>query len=273
MAREEEIALFPLLGRPRSPLFRRRRRQRGGKLRWTAPHGAQYPFGSRSSWRRSRGPVVREPGLSHHLPLACRPFYPAQCRRCYANVAQAAVAGVMFTEHPVTGADERLIEASWGLGEAVVSGQVLERKVGRKLIAIRWLPNGGTFEQQVPPVQVNQLCLKDAHLATLGKLALRSEKVSGPMRDIEWAFQDRTLYSGHRRALHRATPLPPFNPSLSWPGWTGRRPSRLPACSRNALSSRARPSSWKAPGAPPSSSSTPATPLEQRCRHRDPRLG
>ena len=32
------------------------------------------------------------------------------------------VAGVMFTEHPVTGADERLIEASWGLGEAVVAG-------------------------------------------------------------------------------------------------------------------------------------------------------
>ena len=73
-------------------------------------------------------------------------------------------AGVMFTEHPVTGADERLIEASWGLGEAVVaglvipdqfrldrSGQVLGRKAGRKRIAIRSLPNGGTFEQQVHP--------------------------------------------------------------------------------------------------------------------------
>src|SRR5262249_19638398 len=32
------------------------------------------------------------------------------------------VAGVMFTEHPVTGVDERLIEASWGVGEAVVAG-------------------------------------------------------------------------------------------------------------------------------------------------------
>ena len=85
------------------------------------------------------------------------------------------VAGVMFTEHPVTGADERLIEASWGLGEAVVaglvvpdhfrldrSGQVLERKAGRKRIAIRSLPNGGTFEQQVAPAQVSQLCLDDA---------------------------------------------------------------------------------------------------------------
>jgi hypothetical protein len=117
------------------------------------------------------------------------------------------VAGVMFTEHPVTGADERLIEASWGLGEAVVaglvvpdhfrldrSGRVLERKVGRKRIAIRSLPNGGTFEQQVPPAQVNQLCLDDLQLATLGELALQCEKVYGPRRDIEWAFQDGTLY-------------------------------------------------------------------------------
>src|SRR6266581_2258333 len=100
--------------------------------------------------------------------------------------------GVMFTEHPVTGADERLIEASWGLGEAVVaglvvpdhfrldrSGRVLERKVGRKHIAIRSLPNGGTFEQQVPPAQVNQLCLDDVQLAALGELALRCEKVYG----------------------------------------------------------------------------------------------
>ena len=34
-------------------------------------------------------------------------------------------AGVMFTQNPVTGADERVIEASWGLGEAVVAGLVI----------------------------------------------------------------------------------------------------------------------------------------------------
>lgn len=124
------------------------------------------------------------------------------------------VAGVMFTEHPITGADERLIEASWGLGEAVVaglvvpdqfrldrSGRVLEHKVGRKRIAIRPLPNGGTFEQQVPPAQVNHLCLDDAQLAALGELALRCEKVYGPRRDIEWALQDGTLYLLQCRAV------------------------------------------------------------------------
>ena len=123
-------------------------------------------------------------------------------------------AGVMFTENPVTGADERMIEASWGLGEAVVngvvvpdhfrlerSGHVLERKAGRKRIAIRSLPSGGTFEEQVAPPQVNQLCLDDVQLAALGELALRCEKVYGPRRDIEWAFQDGTLYLLQCRAI------------------------------------------------------------------------
>ena len=127
------------------------------------------------------------------------------------------VAGVMFTENPVTGADERLIEASWGLGEAVVaglvvpdhfrldrSGRVLERKVGRKRIAVRSLPNGGTFEQQVLPADVNRLCLDDAQLATLGQLALQCEKVYGPRRDIEWALQDGTLYLLQCRAITTA---------------------------------------------------------------------
>ncbi len=125
-----------------------------------------------------------------------------------------AVAGVMFTEHPVTGADERLIEASWGLGEAVVAGlvvpdhfrldragQVLERKPGRKRIAVRSLPNGGTFEEPVASAQVAQLCLDDAQLAALAGLALQCEQAYGPRRDIEWALQDGTLYLLQCRAV------------------------------------------------------------------------
>jgi len=147
-----------------------------------------------------------------------------------------SAAGVMFTENPVTGADERLIEASWGLGEAVVaglvvpdhfrldrSGHVLERKAGRKRIAVCSLPNGGTFEQQVPPAQVNQLCLEDRQLAALGELALQCEKVYGPRRDIEWALQDGTLYllqcraitTGKARAEGPAPGPPPRDPAAA----------------------------------------------------------
>jgi pyruvate,water dikinase len=130
------------------------------------------------------------------------------------SLLNATCAGVMFTENPVSGADERLIEASWGLGEAVVaglvipdhfrldrSGQVLERKIGRKHLAIRSLPNGGTFEEPVVAAQVNQPCLDDAQLGALCQLALQCEKVYGPRRDIEWAFQNGKLYLLQCRAV------------------------------------------------------------------------
>jgi pyruvate,water dikinase len=123
-------------------------------------------------------------------------------------------AGVMFTENPVTGADERVVEAAWGLGEAVVAGlvvpdhyrlardgQVLERKAGRKRIAVRSLPQGGTEEEKLAPDLVSKLCLDDAQLAQMSALASRCEAVYGPGRDIEWAFADGTLYLLQCRAV------------------------------------------------------------------------
>jgi pyruvate, water dikinase len=125
-------------------------------------------------------------------------------------------AGVMFTQNPVTGADERVIEASWGLGEAVVaglvipdhyrvdrSGQVLERTPGLKKIAIRTLPEGGTVEEELPPELVERLCLDDPQLAELNGLAERCEHVYGLARDIEWAIAGGTLYLLQCRAVTR----------------------------------------------------------------------
>ena len=126
------------------------------------------------------------------------------------------VAGVMFTQNPITGADERMIEASWGLGEAVVaglvipdnyrvdrSGEVLERRPGVKKIAIRTLPNGGTFEEEVPPELVERPCLDDEQLEQLNRLAGRCEQVYGPARDIEWAIAGGELYLLQCRAVTR----------------------------------------------------------------------
>ena len=125
-------------------------------------------------------------------------------------------AGVMFTCHPVTGADERVIEASWGLGEVVVagqvipdnfrvdrSGQVLERTPGVKKIAIRSLPEGGTVEEEVAPELVERLCLDDDQIAALNRLAGRCEEVYGPARDIEFAFAGGELYLLQCRAVTR----------------------------------------------------------------------
>ena len=126
-------------------------------------------------------------------------------------------AGVMFTQNPVTGADERMVEASWGLGEAVVAGMVipdsfridregtvLERRAGLKRIAIRGVAGGGTIEDAVPAELTERLCLDDTQLAELNALALRCEQVYGPGRDIEWAIADGTLFLLQCRAVTRA---------------------------------------------------------------------
>jgi hypothetical protein len=130
------------------------------------------------------------------------------------SLLDPVAAGVMFTENPVTGADERVIEASWGLGEAVVAGlvipdtfrvgpdgTVLERTPGLKRIAIRTLPDGGTFEEAVPKERTEALCLTDEHLAQLHALASRCVGVYGEARDIEWALADDTIYLLQCRAV------------------------------------------------------------------------
>jgi pyruvate,water dikinase len=126
-------------------------------------------------------------------------------------------AGVLFTKNPVTGADERVIEASWGLGEAVVagivipdhfrvdrSGEVLERKPGVKRVAVRRVPNGGTVEEDVAADLVERLCLDDGQLGELNRLAGRCEQVYGAARDVEWAIAAGTLYLLQCRAITQA---------------------------------------------------------------------
>ena len=136
-------------------------------------------------------------------------------------------AGVMFTRNPINDADERLVEAAWGLGEVVVagrvipdtfridrSGTVLERTPGLKKIAIRAAPDGGTYEETVAPEQREQLCLDDDQLAELNALAARCDEAYGPARDIEWAFAGGQLYLLQCRAVTRAgsSPRPPTPP-------------------------------------------------------------
>ena len=123
-------------------------------------------------------------------------------------------AGVMFTRNPITGADERMIEAAWGLGEAVVagrvipdtfrlsrSGEVLDRRPGLKKFAIRPVASGGTVDEDVAAELVEALCLSDVQLGQLADLASECERVYGEGRDIEWAFADGVLYLLQCRAV------------------------------------------------------------------------
>jgi pyruvate,water dikinase len=127
------------------------------------------------------------------------------------------VSGVLFTRHPVTGANERVIEATWGFGEAVVqglvtpdryrlspAGEVLERSPGRKQVAIRARPDAGAASEPVAAHLVEALCLDQRRLATLHSLACRCEEAFQGPSDIEWAFADADLHLLQRRAITAA---------------------------------------------------------------------
>jgi pyruvate,water dikinase len=137
------------------------------------------------------------------------------------SLLEPRTAGVMFTRNPITGAEERMIEASWGLGEAVVSGrvipdsfriapdgEVLDRRPGVKEFAIRGVPGGGTVDEKVAADLVESLCLDDGQLRALSALAADCERVYGPERDIEWAFADDRLYLLQCRAVTRSAGSP-----------------------------------------------------------------
>ena len=137
------------------------------------------------------------------------------------QLVDADVAGVLFTRNPVTGADERVIEASWGLGEAVVGGLVtpdryrvarggrtLERRLGDKDIAIQ-LRSGGdgdlTEETSVDPARAGMYCLGEAELAALDGLATQCDAVYGAHdHDIEFAFRGGGMFLLQRRPITHA---------------------------------------------------------------------
>jgi pyruvate,water dikinase len=129
------------------------------------------------------------------------------------------VAGVLFTRNPVTGAAERVIEASWGLGETVVSGLVspdqyrlaaddgrlLGRWSGEKDMAMWLQPDGTVAERQVVAEQVDAWCLAAEELLELHRLATRCDAVFGTTEhDIEFAFAGCRLHLLQRRPITHA---------------------------------------------------------------------
>ena len=123
------------------------------------------------------------------------------------RMIDSEVAGVLFTRNPLNDADERVIEAAWGLGEAVVSGlvtpdrfriarsgEILERTAGRKDFVIRFAAEGGTIERPVKAEDILRLSLGDDQLLALHELASRCEQFYGGPQDIEWAFAGGSLY-------------------------------------------------------------------------------
>jgi pyruvate,water dikinase len=119
-------------------------------------------------------------------------------------MVDALSSGVMFTCNPVSGDPSTIaVNASWGLGEAVVggevtpdeyrlskvTGEVLREQVSEKLVEYVAAPDGdGTVRRDVPPERQNRPCLSERDLQTLVDVARRVERHFGAHQDIEWAI-------------------------------------------------------------------------------------
>ena len=120
------------------------------------------------------------------------------------KMVNARTAGVMFTRSPLTGDRSVIaIEGAWGLGSAVVGGEVTpDRWVVGKITGeisvreisdkhIQHVPASGGGIESVPLAteQRQQACLSDAELQALRQIARKVERHYGRPQDIEWAVE------------------------------------------------------------------------------------
>ncbi|MGH8934160.1 MAG: PEP/pyruvate-binding domain-containing protein [Egibacteraceae bacterium] len=126
------------------------------------------------------------------------------------RMVDATAAGVMFTANPVTGSrKEVVIDASEGLGEAVVSGRVTpdryvlakrllritERHLGRREVVIRAKWEGGA-EEIIGETTGNAVtpAIPGRVLRSLARLGIAIERAAGVPSDVEWAWADGQLF-------------------------------------------------------------------------------
>src|SRR5581483_5683103 len=111
------------------------------------------------------------------------------------------VAGILFTADPVTSHRKvSAIDASFGLGEAMVSGlvnadsykvrngKILDKKIATKKLAIYALKDGGTYEQEIEPERQNRQALTDEQILQLERIGRKIEAHFGRPQDIEWCL-------------------------------------------------------------------------------------
>ncbi len=123
------------------------------------------------------------------------------------TMVDARTAGVMFTRSPLSGDRSVItIEAAWGLGSALVSGEVTPdrwvvakitgeipvRDISDKAICHAPAPAGGVEELPVEEARRREPCLSDAELQALRAVGRKIERHYGQPQDIEWAIDRHT---------------------------------------------------------------------------------
>ncbi len=137
------------------------------------------------------------------------------------EMVESRASGVMFTANPLSGLrTETVIDAAFGLGEALVSGQVepdhyvvdpargviLSRFLGSKAVSIHGQPGGGS--QVIRQNRAELQALPDEQILELAGLGSQVGELYGFPQDIEWAWADERLYLLQSRPVTSLFPLP-----------------------------------------------------------------
>lgn len=134
------------------------------------------------------------------------------------------VAGILFTADPVT-CNRKItsIDASFGLGEAIVSGlvnadnykvcngRVVDKKVHTKNLAINAIKDGGTKKQEIEPALQQKQALTDEQILQLEQTGRKIEAHFGCPQDIEWCLANDTFYIVQSRPITTLYPVPEVN--------------------------------------------------------------
>ncbi|RXY99875.1 phosphoenolpyruvate synthase [Fictibacillus sp. S7] len=129
--------------------------------------------------------------------------------------------GILFTADPVTSNRKVLsIDASFGLGEALVSGlvsadnykvkedKITDKMIAAKKLAIYALEEGGTVTQQIDPQHQTLQTLTDQQILQLAHIGRQIEAYFSYPQDIEWCLADDTFYIVQSRPITTLYPIP-----------------------------------------------------------------
>lgn len=132
------------------------------------------------------------------------------------KMIQSEVSGVVFSVHPVTqDKNQLIIEAVFGLGEALVGGQItpdsyvvekrgwriLDKNINPQSKAIVRGREGGDIWREISESQSNKQKLSDKQITQLSKLVVRIEKHYGFPVDVEWALEKGKFYIVQSRPI------------------------------------------------------------------------
>ncbi|QEK98612.1 phosphoenolpyruvate synthase [Bacillus amyloliquefaciens] len=132
--------------------------------------------------------------------------------------------GILFTADPMTGNRKLLsIDAGFGLGEALVSGlvsadcykvqdgQIVDKRIETKKLAIYGRKEGGTETQEIALDQQKIQTLTDEQILQLARIGRQIEAHFGQPQDIEWCLDRDTFYIVQSRPITTLYPVPEAN--------------------------------------------------------------